>query len=230
MSHYKHIFFDLDRTLWDFETNTLKTFRDIYEKYDLTKYFTDYHSFHKSYTEINQVLWQQYLDGKLKKETLRTLRFQLTLEKNGLDNIVLAEKIGLDYITLSPHKTVLFPYTLETLQYLKNKYQLHIITNGFNEVQFVKIKNCGLEPFFASVVTSEKAGYQKPRKEIFEYSLKSVNAKKNESIMVGDDFEIDIIGAKNAGIDQVYFNPSRIAQEEKATFEIYSLKELQKIL
>jgi putative hydrolase of the HAD superfamily len=230
MPSYKHIFFDLDRTLWDFEANTLETFREIYQKYNLSGYFTDYQSFHDKYTEINHVLWQDYLDGKLKKEILRTLRFQQTLERNGLDDKELAEKIGLDYIALSPMKTILFPHTIETLQYLKSKYELHIITNGFNEVQFVKLQNCGLEPYFTAVVTSEKAGYQKPRKEIFEYSLKRVNAKKKESIMIGDDYEIDIVGARNAGIDQVFFNPNHLKTSESATYEIHSLRELQTIL
>jgi putative hydrolase of the HAD superfamily len=230
MSQYKHIFFDLDRTLWDFETNTLETFRDIFEKYKLSEYFSNYIDFHQIYTEINQVLWQNYLDGKLKKEILRTLRFQMTLERNGLNNFKLAEKIGLDYITMSPLKTALFPNTIETLERLKKKYQLHIITNGFNEVQFVKIKNCGLEPFFTSVVTSEKAGFQKPRREIFDYALNSVNAKKKESLMVGDDYEIDIAGARNAGIDQVYFNPAHLPMDKKPTYEIHDLKDLQKIL
>jgi putative hydrolase of the HAD superfamily len=230
MPQYKHIFFDLDRTLWDFETNTLETFRDIFEKYKLSEYFPNYIDFHEIYTEINQVLWQNYLDGKLKKEILRTLRFQMTLEKNGLNNFELAEKIGLDYITMSPLKTALFPNTIETLEYLQKKYQLHIITNGFNEVQFVKIKNCGLEPFFTSVVTSEKAGFQKPRREIFDYSLNSVHAKKKESLMIGDDYEIDITGAQNAGIDQVYFNPANLPMNKKSTYEIHDLKELQEIL
>ncbi len=230
MPDYKHIFFDLDRTLWDFEANTLETFRDLYVSYNLSAYFSDYQSFHDSYTEINRVLWQEYLDGKLKKEVLRTLRFHITLEKNGLDNMKLAEKIGMDYIALSPQKTILFPYTIETLEYLKKKYRLHIITNGFNEVQFVKIKNCGLEPYFTSVITSEKAGYQKPRKEIFDYSLKMVNARKKESLMVGDDYEIDIAGAMNAGIDQVYFNPARLPFPKKPTHEISSLRELCDIL
>lgn len=230
MPQYKHIFFDLDRTLWDFETNTLETFRDIFEKYKLSEYFSNYIDFHDIYTEINQVLWQNYLDGKLKKEVLRTIRFQMTLEKNGLNNFKLAEKIGLDYITMSPLKTALFPNTIETLEYLQKKYQLHIITNGFNEVQFVKIKNCGLESFFASVVTSEKAGFQKPRREIFDYALKSVHAKKKESLMVGDDYEIDIAGARNAGIDQVYFNPARLPMDKKSTYKIHDLKELQEIL
>lgn len=230
MPDYKHIFFDLDRTLWDFEANTLETFRDLFIRYNLSGYFANYQSFHDSYTEINQVLWQEYLDGKLKKEVLRTLRFHMTLEKNGLDNPELAEKIGMDYITLSPQKTLLFPHTIETLDYLKKKYHLHIITNGFNEVQFVKIKNCGLEPYITAVITSEKAGYQKPRKEIFEYSLKVVNARKKESIMVGDDFVIDIEGAMNAGIDQMYFNPAQLACSKKPTYEIKSLKEMCDIL
>lgn len=230
MTKYKHIFFDLDRTLWDFERNTEQTFRDLYKSYELSAIIPDFSSFYTTYNETNLLLWQQYLDGKLKKEVLRTLRFQMTLEKCGLNDPVLAEKMGMDYILMSPLKTELFPDTLETLEILKKKYQLHIITNGFNEVQFVKIRNCGLEPFFTSVVTSERAGFQKPRKEIFDIAIKGVNARKKESIMVGDDFEIDILGAKEAGIDQVWFNPHGKESDFQPTFEVKRIRELQDIL
>lgn len=229
MTKYKHIFFDLDRTLWDFEKNTEETFRDLYESYGLASKIPHFQDFFSSYNEINHVLWQDYLDGKLKKEILRTLRFQMTLEKFGLNDPSLAEKMGMDYIQLSPLKTALFSDTIKTLEYLKPNYRMHIITNGFNEVQFVKIRNCGLEPFFTSVITSERAGYQKPRKEIFDIAIKGVNARKKDSIMVGDDFEIDILGAKEAGIDQIWFNPYGKKADIQPTFEVRTIRELQDI-
>ncbi|MEA3316871.1 MAG: HAD-IA family hydrolase, partial [Bacteroidota bacterium] len=154
----------------------------------------------------------------------------LTLEEYGIKNDELAQKIGDDYITISPTKMKLFPHTHETLKYLNEKYNLYIITNGFNEVQFVKMKNCGLEDYFDKIFTSENAGAQKPNMKIFEFALNSVNAKKKESIMIGDDLESDILGAKKYGLDQIFFNVVGREHNEDITYEINSLKKLQEIL
>ncbi|MFP4604807.1 MAG: YjjG family noncanonical pyrimidine nucleotidase [Bacteroidales bacterium] len=230
MKNYTHIFFDLDRTLWDFEANAIEASKDLFVKYKLDKIFPDFNSFHKAYREINKTLWHKYRDGQIEKEVLKYQRFYLTLKHFGHDDIDLARKIGDDYVSFSAEKTKLFPYTHEALDYLKNKYTLHIITNGFEEVQFKKIKKCQLEKYFKKIITSEKAGVQKPHQQIFEYALKAANAKPADSLMIGDDFEGDIRGAKAAGIDQVYFNPNNNPTEEKATHEIDSLLQLMDIL
>lgn len=227
---YKHVYFDLDRTLWDFESNAEETFEEIYDKYKLDTIFPKFDSFHETYKKHNQRLWKAYRDGKLKKAILRNKRFELTLEEYGNTDPSLAKKIGDDYITLSPTKTRLFPGAQEILEYLYQKYNLYIITNGFNEVQFAKLKNCGIDNYFKSVFTSEDAGAQKPHKEIFQHALKNVNAKKSESIMIGDDLESDIQGAMNFGLDQIFFNPNGNPHALKPSYEIRQLEEIKTIL
>lgn len=230
MISYKHILFDLDRTLWDFEQNMRITLMDIYDRHDLKSAIPDYDSFINSFVTINNRLWAWYQDGKMKKDVLRYKRFELTLKEYGIKNKNLAEVIGQEYIDESPKKTALIPYTIETLDYLFPKYKLHIITNGFNEVQFTKLKLCGLEKYFDKVITSEISGYHKPKPEAFGYTLSSANAKKEETIMIGDDLENDILGAKDFGINQIYFNPEGIPHNELLTHEIKSLIELKEIL
>lgn len=227
---YKHIYFDLDRTLWDFERNALETFKEIYIEYELDKIFRGFNFFFDSYTKNNDRLWKQYREGNLKKSILRNKRFALTLKDFGVKDDILAEKIGDAYVSRSPSKTHLFPYVHEALSYLERKYNLYIITNGFNEVQFSKLKNCNLDQYFNKVFTSENAGANKPNRIIFEKALKDVNAKKTESIMIGDDFDVDVLGAKRFGMDQVWFNTNGFEATEAITYEIHSLKELIDIL
>ncbi|HKL08905.1 MAG TPA: YjjG family noncanonical pyrimidine nucleotidase [Bacteroidales bacterium] len=230
MKKYKHIYFDLDRTLWDFESNAKETFQDIYKKHELHKIFKTFDNFYCTYVKHNERLWKIYRDGKIKKSILIYKRFALTLEEFGVKNEELAKIIGQDYIEISPTKKRLFPGAYEALDYLKDKYSLYIITNGFNEVQFTKLKNSQLDPYFKKVFTSENAGAQKPNAKIFEHALKTVNAKKKESVMIGDDLDGDIIGAKKFGLDQVYFNPAGKEHTENITHEISSLTDLKKIL
>ena len=230
MNKYKHIYFDLDRTIWDFDKNALDTFQDIFVNYNLKKIFKTFDDFYNTYVKHNDILWNDYREGRIKKSILTYKRFSLTLEEFGIDDEELAKKIAKDYITISPTKKQLFPHAHETLEYLYNKYKLHIITNGFNEVQFTKLKNSDLDKYFLNVFTSEDAGAQKPNPIIFQHALKNGNANKEESIMIGDDLKVDILGAKNFGLDQIFFNPENIKHSEDITHEINSLKELQEIL
>jgi len=231
MANYKHLFFDLDRTLWDFESNSIDTFRDIFAKHQLDKIFPDFDTFITVYKRNNEELWAKYRTGEIKKETLRTDRFLLTLKEFGVDDINLAQKIGDDYITISPTKSRVFPHTHDVLDYLKQKgYKMHIITNGFNEVQFIKLRNCDLEKYFDNVITSENAGYQKPRKEVFHYAVSSVNAKKDTCLMIGDDPDTDMLGAKNYGMDQVFFNTCKSNISFNPTYSIDCLSELRDLL
>ena len=167
----------------------------------------------------------------MKKEVLRFKRFEQTLLDFGIKDSILASVMDNEYLAESPKKTALMPNTLPVLDWLYSQYKLHIITNGFNEVQFTKLKLCGLEKYFDKVVTSEISGYHKPRAQAFGYSLARANAKKVESIMIGDDLDADIIGAKAFGIDQIHFNPSKQAQTKVVpTHEISNLIELRDIL
>ncbi len=227
---YKHIFFDLDRTLWDFDANSRAALTDVFEKHELGKYYESCEPFIQGYHKHNELLWDRYRQGNIKKELLRSLRFDLTLQDAKVDNKELARTIGEDYLHLSTEKTILFPFTHEILIYLQEKYPLYILTNGFRETQFSKMKNCNLSKYFHAVFTSETIGYNKPHPKIFQWAMSSVNGRKEECLMIGDDIEVDILGAKNCGIDQVFFNPDKLITEAKPTFTIESLIELKNFL
>jgi len=231
MKEIKFIFFDLDRTLWDFEKNSVVTFLDIFKKYNLSEIFPDFDTFIEKYKYHNEKLWAKYRLGEIKKDELRNKRFLLTLNEFGVNDEDLARKIGDDYINISPTKTELFPYTIEVLGYLYQKYTLAIITNGFKEVQYTKLRNCNLEKYFKKVICSEDVGRQKPHNDIFHYSLSSLNARKTESIMIGDDYEVDILGANNFGFKAIFFNPNNIVVKTLPNVqEISSLKQILDIL
>jgi putative hydrolase of the HAD superfamily len=227
---YKHLFFDLDRTLWDFETNSIQAFKIIFEKQNLFNIFPDFNTFVTTYKHHNEKLWELYRLGQIKKDDLRNDRFLLTLKDFNCDDMALATAIGDDYVELSPQQTTLFPGTIETLDYLAPKYKMHIITNGFVEVQYKKLRNSNLEQYFDKIITSEEAKASKPKPGIFHAALSSANAKKADCLMIGDDLKNDIIGARSYGFDQVFFNPHRTEHQEKVTFEIANIPELKDIL
>jgi len=228
---YKHIFFDLDRTLWDFDTSANIAFAELFEKYKLAeKGVESVGAFQTTYNLHNEELWSLYRNGKIKKEVLRGKRFLLTLRDFGIDDVMLSERFGQDYIAISPLRVALFPHAEEILKYLMNKYQLNLITNGFSEVQEIKLISSGLGKYFKVVVTSEEAGFKKPDKRIFTYAFDKANADPAESIMIGDDPDVDILGAKAVAMDQVLFDPEKIYKQNGSTFHINHLKELEGIL
>ena len=230
MKKYKHLFFDIDRTLWDYESNAKEALHDMYIKYQLLKHHIPFEDFVRVFKRNNEFLWLEFGLGKIKKEYLRDQRFFLSLEEFGIKDNALATQLSVDYIEISPNKINLFPEVADTLEYLSYKYKLHIITNGFNEVQFRKLKNCGIDQYFEKVVTSDNAQSQKPNRRIFEFALNSVNAKKKESLMIGDDWELDVMGAKKYGFDQVFFNPDRKNITGTSTYRIERFGELKDIL
>lgn len=226
----KHIFFDLDRTLWDFETNSHETLLEIYNKYNLRELgIESYIEFIIEYKKINERLWEMYRVDKISQKDLRRERFQKTLELYNIRNIDLSEQIGKDYIEICPRKTKLFPETIEILNYLRSKYHLYIITNGFHKTQHIKLEFSNLIPYFHQIFTSEQVGVKKPNPKIFEYALSKANANSEESVYIGDDLEVDILGCQNFGIDGVYFNPKKIEHKENPKYEISCLSELKKL-
>jgi putative hydrolase of the HAD superfamily len=229
--YYKHLFFDLDKTLWDLKTNSFDTLKDIYKKHmQPVINGNNFDLFLKIYDIHNNKLWDSYRKGQIKKEELRIDRFNLTLSEFGIQDEELADKMADDYLNISPLKTKLFPFTKETLEFLFTRYKLHIITNGFKEVQYPKLKHTGLIKYFTEIFISEEIGYFKPDKSIFTYSLKKTGAIATESLMIGDDPEVDIIGAKSVGMDQVLFDPEKENQRAEATYYITSLAELKNLL
>jgi putative hydrolase of the HAD superfamily len=224
----RHIFFDLDRTLWDFDANVDITLREMYTRYGLDKHISSPEVFIAEYQFQNQRYWDLYIDGKITKKHLRTVRYRKTLEVFGIKNKTMAEQMGTDYIMLSPLQKMVFPDTHKTLDYLKEKYTLHIITNGFEEVQHIKVKSSGIDHYFDNLITSEKAGALKPHRKIFDYSMKLVKAHPEQCLMIGDDPEKDIHAALNIGMQAIYFNPAGLTID--GVKSISNLNELMGIL
>jgi putative hydrolase of the HAD superfamily len=228
---YEHIFFDLDCTLWDFETNSRETFAELITKYNFKEKGIDSpEDFIEEYLIINERMWDEYRKGLVDKDTLRYKRFQEAFAKFGVNDTDFANSFANDYLHIAPAKSKLFPHTHEVLEYLQKKYILHIITNGFEEVQHIKMKSSDIEKYFKNVITSEMAGHKKPDIRIFEFSLRTANASVHNSIMIGDNMQADIIGARNANIHQVFFNPKELKHNEDVTHEIKSLNELFNLL
>jgi len=228
---YKHLFFDLDHTLWDFEANSRQTLDDLYSSMGLAaKGVNDFDLFHKNYLVHNDKLWDRYRKGFIKVDELRWKRMWLTLLDFKIADEPLAREMGNVFLDLLPTRKLLFPHTIEILDYLAQKdYRLHMITNGFEKTQHSKLKNSGLDKYFTEVITSEGSNSLKPNKEIFDYALQKANASPAESIMIGDSLEVDIQGAMNAGIDQVFVNHINEKPGITPTYTVYSLKELEKI-
>lgn len=229
---YRHIFFDLDRTLWDFDTNSRFALNAIFQNNSLSDFgIPNAEEFIRVYQIINEQMWSSYRLGNLSKSHLRTRRFSKTLAHFGYENAKLGIKLDQEYISISPYQTALFPQAIETLGYLAGKYTLHIITNGFEEVQHIKLEKSGLLPFFKTIMTSERAMARKPDPIVFQLACQMAGAKTFDSLMIGDDLEADILGARNVSMDQVYFNPVRKPHDvEDITHEIIDLAELRNIL
>lgn len=228
---YKHLFFDLDHTLWDFEANSRQTLEELFHSLQLgDRGVTDFDEFHRRYSIHNDKLWERYRNGYIKVDELRWKRMWLTLLDFKIADEPLARILDVRFLDALPTRKILFPYTLEILQYLTGKgYRLHLITNGFEKTQLAKIQYAGISGFFGEVITSEGSNSLKPHKEIFDYAFRLTGADPAESIMLGDSIEVDIRGAINAGIDQVYVNHLRTAPAIQPTYMVYSLKELEKI-
>jgi putative hydrolase of the HAD superfamily len=226
----KHLFFDLDRTLWDFDKNSMSALEQLFNELELFTKISSFESFHNAYKENNARLWKAYGEGKIEKNHLRYERFRSTLTSFEIDNEFVVQQISDGYVDLSPRLTHLFPNTLETLHELsQSNYNLHIITNGFKEVQYTKLHNAKLAPFFDVVVCSEEVGKNKPSPEIFKHAMRLAQAKPEQSVMIGDDFEVDVIGALNAGMHGIHFKPE-VSISQKDDTVIACLSELPKLL
>ena len=231
LKKYRHIFFDLDRTLWDFDAAAEVAFERIYEKYGLKELgIPSAHEFHEVYHPLNEQLWVLYRADQITKEELNRTRFMKPLEHYGIHDTELADHLSEDYIYWSPRIVRLVPGTMELLDYLKPKYHLHLITNGFQEVQHTKLSGSGMEPYFETLTVSEEVGVKKPNPEIFRYALAKAHATAEESLMIGDEMAVDIDGARAAGMDTLLFNPRGEAVSGDRTYEVRDLSEIMGIL
>lgn len=227
----KHVFLDLDRTLWDFNANSRQELNNLWSAFKLhQKGISLPDQFIKIYEKVNNEYWAKYRLNEITKEELRGKRFEDTLAYFGIEDSMLAEEIGSKYIQNSPNRTILVEGAIEILTYLKTKYNLHIITNGFREVQYLKLDNCGLMPFFEQIITSEEVGVMKPNPKVFEYALKKANASKEESVYVGDDYRVDIEGAINAGLQTIFYNPNEKKHSLSILGDVTELKQIKIIL
>lgn len=228
MKLYKSVFFDLDHTLWDFETNSQESLADLFLRHEMqSRGIDDVKEFIKVYKKVNYEMWDDYHHNRISKEQLRYGRFNRTLNTFNIQDTLLAEVLSVQYLEVCPVKKNLFPSALDVLQKLKEKYSLHIITNGFKEVQYLKIVNSGLAPYFDQIHISEEIGFKKPEPEIFHHAVKLARVSHDQCIMIGDNLDTDIAGAVNAGIDHIYFNPTgEIKKSPVVMKEVQNLKEL----
>lgn len=231
MKTYKHIFFDLDRTLYDFDKNNLATLQEIFKIASSANHngVIGFDSFHEAYLKINKDLWNLYKKQEISKQELNLRRFAKTLDRMGMDTRI-AQTLADAFIRLSPLQVYLLPGAIEILQYLHPKYPLHIITNGFSEIQFEKLKRTGLAEFFRHIIVSEEAGAQKPDPRIFALALQKTGASISDSLIIGDDPHCDIYGGQNSGIDQVWLYQAGETTPYQPTYAIGGLMELTSIL
>ena len=223
----KHIFFDLDHNIWDFDRNAEETLLELYEIHALKNLGINCaQEFIAKYTENNHRLWAKYHLGQITKDTLRAERFSSTFTELGVLPTHIPHQFEDDYVQLSPQKTNLFEGAEKVLAYLQKKYHLHIISNGFKETTLTKMELSGLNPYFKNVIISEDVGVNKPDKAIFEYALDKAEAQLHESIMIGDSLEADIRGAQNFGMKAIFFNPHKATKPADVDWQINHLEEL----
>jgi putative hydrolase of the HAD superfamily len=227
----KHIFFDLDHTIWDFDRNAEETLHELYFRYSFDHIFNSPTSetFIATYTTNNHRLWDLYHHGKIDKPTLRKLRFADTFTQLGVNPELFPVAFEEEYLEICPTKTNLFPNAHETLGYLQDRYTLHLISNGFKEACEKKLEHSKLAPYFDTIVISEIVGINKPDRRIFEHALKNGNAIKEEAVMIGDNLDADVRGAQNAGLEAIFFNPLEVEKPQDINHMIKDLKELQQI-
>lgn len=231
MKVYKHLFFDLDGTLWDFERNSAETLSQLFSRHLSPLLPTlDAVGFISIYNPINHHLWEEYKKGSVTREQVSLNRFIQALDAVGINDPGLAMKLEQEYLSESPRKTNLIPGARQVLDALRPDYGLHIITNGFKNVQIPKLENSGLRPYFTTLTISEEAGCLKPCPAIFRHALKKAGAIPGESLMIGDDPDGDISGGCQAGLHTAYFKPNGSVQTTGATYILKELNDLLNIL
>ncbi len=228
---YKCVFFDLDHTLWDYETNSEESLAELYIKHELgARGSVPFPEFFKGFVRINNEIWDSYDRGLIGKEVIRNERFHRVFLNAGINDYYGSLRFSEEYVAESPKKKNLVAHARDVLDYLHTRYPLYIITNGFDEIQSTKMESSGISDYFKGVITSARAGCKKPEKAIFEFALRENGFRCHDSIMIGDNLLTDIAGARSASVDTVYYNPYRVSHGEPVTYEISSLKELTSIL
>lgn len=221
------LFFDLDHTLWDFEANARICLERVFEDHVRNKYNVTQEDFIAAFSAINRKLWERLERGEISHDFLRENRFRLVLESHlvaisAMENDAMNEH----FLALLPEQTQLIPNCLEVLDYLKNRYPLHIISNGFQDVQQRKLHLSGIAAYFSSVVTNDTAGSRKPDSKIFNFALANAACKAKEGIMIGDSYEADILGAEKVGMKAYYFAPENTEKHPRHLPSLLALKNI----
>ncbi|WP_462264460.1 YjjG family noncanonical pyrimidine nucleotidase [Mucilaginibacter sp.] len=226
-SRYRHLFFDLDHTLWDFDRNAEETLLELYSVHRLEDLgLRSAKEFIAAYTRHNHRLWAEYHKGIITKQTLRESRFRDTFLELGIAPELMPLAFEDDYVRICPTKLNLFADAHKVLAYLKERYTLHLISNGFREATTLKVSNTDIAQYFNHIIISEVVGINKPDPAIFEHALQLAGAQKHESLMIGDSLEADVYGALAFGMDAIYFNPTGLAQPADVPVQITALKDL----
>lgn len=228
---YKNLFFDLDDTLWAFSKNAHDTFEEVYNKHELNRYFDSFSQFYAIYQKRNAELWVEYGNGEITKEELNWQRFFFPFQSVGVSDESLAKCFSDDFFAAIPTKSGLMPYAKDVLEYLAPKYNLYILSNGFRELQSRKMRSAGIDHYFKKIVLSEDLGVMKPWPEIFHFALSATQSELRESLMIGDSWDADIVGANGVGMHQAFYNiAGRTEFAFRPTYVVNDLKELEEIL
>ena len=228
---YKHLFFDLDHTLWDFDAASEHTWRVLHAQYGLAERgITDFDAFFSVYSGHNDRMWEQFRSGHMTRDELRWKRIWHTLLDFRIYDTPLAHALSTAYLDLLPTQALLMPAAKELLDHCAGRYTMHLITNGFEATQRLKLQHAGIDGYFKELITSEMSNSMKPHPEIFQFALNAAGAQCSDCLMIGDALDIDVLGAINVGMDCIYYNPKRIPHSRKPTYEVAHLEEIMHIV
>lgn len=231
MQRYKNLFIDLDDTVYDFSAASEESFRETYELLQYGRFFDSFEHYLSIYKPYNLELWRIYGEGKITKEELNKRRYSYPLECVGIHDQELADTFCKEALSRIPTKGPLMPGAIELLEYLRPKYRMFILSNGFKELQSRKMHSAGIDKYFDELILSEDIGVNKPNRELYDYALQKTGSTLEESLMIGDMFETDIAGAANIGMEQIYYNPKgKQGHPFVPTYEVRHLLEIKEIL
>ncbi len=235
MNRIGHLYFDLDHTLWDFDENARAVLSELYVELDLGALLSvPFEAFLAHYSAVNEALWDRYRLGQLGRDEVRLLRFRDSLAALGLpdstESARLAARLDAEFMHRAPRQTRLVEGAIELLEAVSRRYRVHILTNGFPDTQNLKIDGSGIAPYIEHRISSADIGVLKPDRRIFLHALRKAGAKRRDALMIGDHLVADVIGARNAGIEAVYFNPQAKPHGEKLRFEVRRLRDIADII
>lgn len=229
---YRSIFIDLDDTLWAFTENARDTFEDMYHQYRFERYFQSFDHFMELYVPKNLELWDLYGRHEISKDELNARRFSYPLLQVGVDDPALVKAYSDGFFAAIPYKRKLMPHAMEALEYLSGKYRLYILSNGFRELQEQKMRSAGILHYFRKIVLSEDIGVHKPFPAIFNFAMSATQSEFRTSLMIGDNWKNDIVGAREVGMGQGYYCPDAEPSvlEFQPTFLLRDWEEIEKVL